>query len=120
VKRSRLCLGALLVTSVAAGALESSPIPRDGGLGRSTIFLVFATQALIYWWCRFDIFERGLEYPGGAPLLAAFFAPIGVPAYFFRTRPWPRALGATCLAVLFYCACSFLLGLSNVLRTRFI
>ena len=120
MKRSRLCLGALLLASGTAGVIEAGPIWRSGGPVASTLILGFVAQALIYRWCQFDIIERRLDYPAGAPLLAAFLAPIGVPAYFFRTRPWPRALGATALAVLFYLLCNYLLALSNWLRTRVI
>jgi hypothetical protein len=65
----------------------------------------FGLPLLLYVWCRSEIEDRHFPYPSGAPLLVAWIFPIGLPVYFFRTRPWPKALLALGCAVGFIVAC---------------
>lgn len=47
----------------------------------------FAIAALIYRWCHAHAAARGIEPPYGLSVIAAFWAPIGIPLYFLRTLP---------------------------------
>ncbi|MNR60295.1 hypothetical protein D3C85_1817440 [compost metagenome] len=60
---------------------------------------MFLISALCYTWCRADGLVRGVPAPGRSALLAGIFPLLGIPVYFFRTRPWRRALLATLGAV---------------------
>jgi len=97
---SRLLL-AMLSTFVLAGILEPHlPLPgqpfNEIGLVESLAFAL-----LVFAWCKADAAAHNVPLPGGARLFAALFPPIGVPYYFFRTRPWRSALADTGKAVTF-------------------
>ncbi|KIQ31404.1 rard protein [Variovorax paradoxus] len=49
-------------------------------------------SALCYTWCRAEGLARGVIPPGRSALLAGVFPLLGIPVYFFRTRPWRQAL----------------------------
>lgn len=55
----------------------------------------FLISALCYTWCRAEGLARGVIPPGRSALLAGVFPLLGIPVYFFRTRPWRRALVST-------------------------
>ncbi|MDH6165002.1 hypothetical protein M2282_000130 [Variovorax boronicumulans] len=55
----------------------------------------FLISALCYTWCRAEGLARGVIPPGRSALLAGVFPLLGIPVYFFRTRPWRRALLST-------------------------
>lgn len=52
-------------------------------------------SALCYTWCRAEGLARGVIPPGRSALLAGVFPLLGIPVYFFRTRPWRPALLST-------------------------
>lgn len=54
---------------------------------------------LCYLWCKADAFARGSVPPGRSALWAGVFPIIGVPAYFFRTRPRGAAVLGTLRAI---------------------
>jgi hypothetical protein len=54
--------------------------------------------ALTYMWCRAEGLARGHPPPGRSALFAGVFPLLGLPLYFFRTRPWRRAGRDTALA----------------------
>ena len=59
----------------------------------------FLISALCYTWCRAEGLARGVIPPGRSALLAGVFPLLGIPVYFFRSRPWRQALVATLWAV---------------------
>jgi uncharacterized membrane protein YbaN (DUF454 family) len=59
----------------------------------------FLISALCYTWCRADGLARGMIPPGRSALFAGIFPLLGIPVYFFRSRPWRRALVSTLCAV---------------------
>jgi len=69
--------------------------------------------ALLFAWCKADAAERGISPPKGAPVLVALFAPVGVPYYFLRTRPWRAAAVSILRAFLFFLATSVVFGVTR-------
>lgn len=57
---------------------------------------------LLFSWCRADAAARGLRPPAAAPILVALIAIVGVPYYFIRVLPFPRALAAIGKSLLFF------------------
>ena len=55
----------------------------------------FFIGAMCYAWCRAEGVARGVPPPGRSALFAGIFPLLGIPVYFFRSRPWRRALVAT-------------------------
>jgi hypothetical protein len=92
----------IAATFAGAGVLEPH-FPRPGepfneiSLAQSIAFAV-----LLFAWCKADAASRSIRPPRGAPILVALVAPIGVPYYFFRTRPGRTALRDIGKAVIFF------------------
>jgi hypothetical protein len=77
----------------------------------------FLISALCYTWCRAEGLARGVIPPGRSALWAGVFPLLGIPVYFFRTRPWRRALLSTLGAVGFL-AVGLLLAAVGTLLTE--
>ena len=65
-----------------------------GSKGSSPLVLIYAfcLATIIYNWCKVDAASRNVKPPAGISILAAFLLPVGMPVYFFCTRPPGRAL----------------------------
>ena len=115
MNRPRRVLLALALSFVVAGVL-SPIVPSMAGKPYSVIDVVHSLLigALCYTWCRADGLERGVLPPGRSALLAGLFPPLGVPLYFFRTRPIARAFIATLGAIGFLVVCTVLSGLCAI------
>ena len=50
-----------------------------------------AVGAFTYSWCRAESLQHHRAPPGRSALMAGVFPLVGVPLYFFRTRPWRQA-----------------------------
>jgi len=77
----------------------------------------FLISTLCYTWCRAEGLARGVIPPGRSALLAGVFPLLGIPVYFFRTRPWRRALVSTLGAAGFLVA-GLLLAAAGTLLTE--
>ena len=64
-----------------------------------------ALLGILLFWCRADATDRRLGIPIGQLIIMSLLFPIGVPHYFFRTYPLPRALAHTGLAIAFVAFC---------------
>jgi len=78
----------------------------------------FVFAALLFSWCKADAHLRGINPPRGAPMLVGLFAIIGVPYYYFRTRPWRTALWHCVKAAGFILAIALCGGIARVISTH--
>jgi len=115
MNRPRRVLLALALSFVVAGVL-SPIVPEVAGKSFSVVAVVHSQiiGALCYKWCRADGLWRGVLPPGRSALVAGIFPLLGVPLYFLRTRPFPRAVVATLGATAFLVACIGLSGLCAI------
>jgi hypothetical protein len=115
MNRPRRVLLALALSFVVAGVL-SPIVPEVAGKSYSVVDVVHSLLigALCYTWCRADGLWRGVLPPGRSALVAGIFPLLGVPLYFLRTRPFPRAVVATLGATAFLVACIGLSGLCAI------
>jgi hypothetical protein len=75
-------------------------LPSQGApLNDLAFVLTCATALMLFAWCKADAKHREALLPRGSSLLVALCPPVGVPVYYFRTRPWRQALGDTAKAV---------------------
>ena len=110
---NRLLLG-IAATFVVTGIVEPH-LPNPGQFPNEIgVAQIFVLAGLLFAWCKADAASRGVRPPAGAPLLVALFALIGVPYYFFRTRPWRtalldtgRALGFLAITYALYYGCFY-------------
>ena len=85
----RLLAVAIAATFPVAGVLDAAaPVELLPGLAIAHGLLV---GALSYAWCRAESLRRHRAPPGRSALLAGVLPLVGVPLYFFRTRPWRQA-----------------------------
>ena len=111
MKPQRICLALLFLTdaflTVGTGgtALASPASPA----------LVFVLVGLIFFWCRFDAADRGVSIPLWNRILIVALAVVGVPVYFFRTRPPGQALVATLKALAVLVALPIVSGITYTL-----
>ncbi|ADU37015.1 RarD protein [Variovorax paradoxus EPS] len=100
MNRPRWILLALGLSFFIVGVADAF-MPPLRGKGYSALDVAHAVliSALCYTWCRAEGLARGVIPPGRSALLAGMFPLLGIPVYFFRTRPWRRALVSTLWAV---------------------
>lgn len=100
MNRPRWILLALGLSFLVVGVADAF-VPPVRGKEYSVLDVAhaFLISALCYTWCRAEGLARGVIPPGRSALLAGVFPMLGIPVYFFRTRPWRRALLATLGAV---------------------
>jgi hypothetical protein len=77
--------------------------------------LAFVLVGLIFFWCRFDAAERRVSIPLWNRILIVALAVVGVPVYFFRTRPRGEAILATLKALAVLLALPLVGGISYAL-----
>lgn len=105
MNRPRWILLALGVSFLVVGVADAFVPPvRDKEYTVFDVAHVFLISALCYAWCRADGLARGVIPPGRSALLAGVFPLLGIPVYFFRSRPWRQALVGTLSAVCFLVA----------------
>ena len=90
MRRTRILLLLLVASFLLAGILE--PFIAVPGSAQSTGAFVHAivVAVLCYAWCKADAQERGTPGIAGAAF-AGLLPPIGLPIYFFRSRPARKA-----------------------------
>ncbi|MDZ4359743.1 MAG: rard protein [Variovorax sp.] len=102
MNRPRWVLLTLALSFLVVGVADALVPPLRGkDYTAFDVVHVFLISALCYTWCRADGLVRGVLAPGRSALLAGVFPLLGIPVYFFRTRPWRRALLATLGAAVF-------------------
>ncbi|RQO56571.1 rard protein [Variovorax sp. KBW07] len=105
MNRPRWILLALGLSFLVAGVADALLPPLRGkDYSALDVAHAFLIGALCYAWCRADGLARGVIPPGRSALLAGVFPLLGIPLYFFRTRPWRRALVSTLWAIGFLLA----------------
>jgi hypothetical protein len=91
-----LILLALTTTFVVDGVLAPFVLPHEErGIAIAHGLLIGVG---CYLWCKAEAQERGTMTPGRSALWAGVFPILGVPIYFFRTRPLGQATLATAKA----------------------
>ncbi|MGH8445939.1 MAG: hypothetical protein ACREVL_11765 [Solimonas sp.] len=102
--RARTLLLAIVASFVIFGLLDAC-FPHPPSLPGDFVVLHGITLGiLLFAWCKADAKERDVHAPAMAALLVGLIAPIGVPYYFYSTRPRGAATLATVKAL------GFLLG----------
>lgn len=101
MSRPRLFLLLLALSFFFAGLADAFVSTPQSPNSIVAFVHTFFIAALVYLWCKADAAERRTPPPAGAPLFAALLPPLGVPVYFFRSRPLRPALVATALALVF-------------------
>ena len=100
MNRPRWILLALGLSFLVVGVADAFMPPLRGkDYSVLDVAHAFLISALCYTWCRAEGLARGVIPPGRSALLAGVFPLLGIPVYFFRTRPWRRALVSTLWAV---------------------
>jgi hypothetical protein len=100
MNRPRWILLALGLSFLVVGVADAF-MPPVRGKDYTVLDMAHAVliSALCYTWCRAEGLARGVIPPGRSALWAGVFQLLGIPVYFFRTRPWRRALLSTLGAV---------------------
>jgi hypothetical protein len=100
MNRPRWILLALGLSFLVVGVADAFMLPvRGKDYTVLDVAHAFLVSALCYTWCRAEGLARGVIPPGRSALWAGVFPLLGIPVYFFRTRPWRRALLSTLGAV---------------------
>jgi hypothetical protein len=100
MNRPRWILLALGLSFLVVGVADAfMPPVRGKDYTVLDVAHAFLISALCYTWCRAEGLARGVIPPGRSALWAGVFPLLGIPVYFFRTRPWRRALLSTLGAV---------------------
>ncbi|MFH0129703.1 rard protein [Variovorax sp. VaC1] len=109
----------LLGASFFVAGVADAFLPPLRGKDYTVVDVVhaFVIGALCYTWCRAEALARGVVPPGRSALVAGLFPLLGLPIYFFRTRPWRLALVATLWALGFLLA-GLLLSAAGTLLTE--
>ena len=109
MNRPNVLVAMLLASFFLAGLFEPKFLPRSPTAAEIAEYCV--STFLVFAWCKADAVHRGIRPPIGAPVLCAFVPPLGLPYYFFRTRPWRsallgllKALGIFVLTAMLFCA----------------
>ena len=82
-----------------AGLVEPFVAVAGEPLSAGAVVHSFVIAVLCYSWCQADASVRGITLPSGSALIAGLLPPVGVPLYFFRSRPWRTALMASLKAL---------------------
>src|SRR2546422_306235 len=95
LKAQQICLALIFVMAAFYGFAMAvlGPIPT------APAALAFVFVGLVFFWCRFDAADRGVSLPRWNRVLIVALALVGVPIYFFRTKPWQGAVWATAKAL---------------------
>jgi hypothetical protein len=112
---SRTTLILLATSFLVAGVVEAFLSKTSGPYSAGEVVHIVVIAILTYVWCKQDAQSRGTVPPIGAALLAGVLPPIGVPAYFLRTRKLPQAAIAIGKTLLFLLGAGILLGVGYFL-----
>jgi hypothetical protein len=102
MKPSAVILLILGMTFVIDGVM--APFLTPGLEGRIGLLHGVIIGVACYIWCKLDAEERGATAPGRSAFWAGVMPIIGVPVYFFRTRPSGVAAVSTAKALGFVAA----------------
>jgi hypothetical protein len=103
-------------TYIAAGAIAPHLRSLDRSPDSLLLAQAFVVSALLFRWCRVDAQERRVKH--ATPLLLALVPPVGLPYYFFRTRPVGKAFGSLGKSLLFYLATAIVYDVCFLLSAR--
>ena len=66
---------------------------------------LFVLAVLGFAWCKADVRARKISEPAGSAFLVGAVGALGVPIYFFRSKPWRQAFVSTALFLGFAVVC---------------
>lgn len=98
--RPRALIAGYMVLSVAVGLFQGFLRVRNEDLRVALVASMFPFAILMFTWCKADCAQRAITPPGGAALLVAYVALIGIPYYYFRILTPLKALGYVLCAYL--------------------
>ena len=101
MNRPRLFLLLLALSFLVAGFADAFVSTPQSPNSIVAFVHTFFIAVLVYLWCKADAASRREPPPAGAPLFAALLPPVGVPTYFFRSRPLRPALVASGTALVY-------------------
>ena len=115
--RTRLISQLLAGSFFVAGAVEPFALKAGEPMSGAGFVHSIVIAILCFTWCKADAAARGLTSLGGA-VFAALLPPIGLPFYFFRTRPTRQAFLSCAKALLFFLLCVglFMIGFYAALQ----
>ena len=91
MKRSFIIVAMVVGSFLVSGLVDGYVGLQDGVWGVTHFAHGIVIAILCFAWCKADAQENGFDLPPGSPILCAAIAPIGIPLYLFRTRPFRRA-----------------------------
>ena len=98
---TRIILLLLTLSFLVAGVAEPLTPATGGPASIAGLVHSFIIAILCFSWCKADAAVRNVNARGGA-VFAALLPPIGLPVYFFRTRPTREAFLSCVKALLFF------------------
>ena len=99
MNRATVLLLILVGSCFVAGFVEPFVARPREPFSAAAIVHTLVIAVLCYAWCKADAMTRGISLPSGSALIAGLLPPIGVPLYFFRSKPWRAALVASLKAL---------------------
>jgi hypothetical protein len=116
MKNSKKPLLVLFASSLVFGALD--PVFPHGKNEPTPLCFVLAIiyAICLFSWCKRDAAERNVK-SGASAALVGLCAPLGIPYYFFRTRPFLQALFATLKALGVFILLELTYGIAAVICT---
>jgi len=106
--KPRVYLVLIAVSFLASGVAEGYMALLGRVLNEAAVAHLFVLAVLSFAWCKADVSARNIKEPSGSALLVGLIALVGVPLYFFRSRPTKDAALATARAVAFFVLCGAL------------
>ena len=99
MKRSNIVLIMIVVSFFFAGAIDSYYFVASRQQDLTRFVHLVVLSGLLFTWCKLDVRERSIREPSGSALLVALIGIVGVPLYFFRSRPRRQALLSTLASI---------------------
>jgi hypothetical protein len=99
MSRASVLLLILVGSFFVAGVAEPFVAKPGEPLSVAAFVHSLVIAVICYAWCQADAMARGISLPSGSALIAGLLPPVGIPLYFFRSRPWRAALIASLKAL---------------------
>ena len=99
MNRTTVIVSVLIGSFFIAGLIEPFTERPGEPYSAAGVVHMLLIAVLCYGWCKADAAERGIALPPGSAVLAGIVPPLGLPLYFFRSKPKRAALIASVRAV---------------------
>src|SRR5262245_313652 len=100
MSRANVFVSVLIGSFFIAGLTEPFTERPGQPFSAAGVVHMMLIAVLCFAWCNADAAERGIEPPSASALLVGLFPILGVPIYFFRSRP-KRAAFISCVRAVF-------------------